>query len=218
MVQNNPVKCTLEPFRRDTEAEWKTIIGLDCSESSRRSTGVKEAGQRCWGKKLHRLSSRTTVWLSLFNTSCCRWQHFFISEIINREEETAADMWGSYCGWGLGRGGGTLHETTAVFFFFQSEHPACTSSLRKRLNPVGQFRTGKVGSGEAAAVSCLQSGANVATLERGQLNPSSYLPISTASRDATETPVSKKWPHVHHYTSNFCQSADLDVSILGGLD
>ncbi len=30
MVQNNPAKCTFEPFRRDAEAERKTIIWLDC--------------------------------------------------------------------------------------------------------------------------------------------------------------------------------------------
>lgn len=50
MVQNNPAACTLEPFRMDTEAERKIIIWLDCSETSRRSTGKSEAGQTCWGK------------------------------------------------------------------------------------------------------------------------------------------------------------------------
>lgn len=51
MVQNVPVKCTLEPFRRDAEGERNTIIWFDYSEDLRgRSTGKKEAGQRCWGK------------------------------------------------------------------------------------------------------------------------------------------------------------------------
>lgn len=51
MVQNNPVKCTLEPFRRDTEAKRKTIIWLDCSESlRRRSTGKKRLVRDVWVK------------------------------------------------------------------------------------------------------------------------------------------------------------------------
>lgn len=53
MVQNNPVKYTFEPFRRDTEAERKTIIWLDwkCEEEIHRQErlvrdiGIKTASQ-----------------------------------------------------------------------------------------------------------------------------------------------------------------------------
>lgn len=48
-VQNNPVECTLEPFRMDTEAERQIIIWLDCSETW---GGDQQARVKSWSDVL----------------------------------------------------------------------------------------------------------------------------------------------------------------------
>lgn len=131
-VQSNPVTCTLEPFRRDTEEEGEEDHYL--------------ARLRWWFEEIHRGWSEVSGWkqLSLFATCCSHRHHFFISEIINREDETAAAIWSSDCGWCTA----CVRQQLFSFFSLQSEQPACTSSLRKRLNPAGRIKRVKVESRE----------------------------------------------------------------------